>query len=1419
MALSAPMTPEGAQSASRASTPPSVRDGSSPVQLTPKSKIKALMASIDDNSSSDSDAEQAAQSNTSRGPILKDSTAPHRNSSDMSLQAEIGEETKQDESQAPMEEKDTSNDEDDEVVARPKGRLAARMQARHAENQTTRGEGEAYERIKKQLMEDSNKGEDSDVIMGETSQVNNGESLETATPEEPEEELETVRSQEPSPGLFVSPDPSPMKQKGSTPTMDDSDSDLPTNPQGNSRFLALVNKKRAERQAREAEASAKDKELEKHSKKAAKSRRQSVVPEEGSDTNSLDEERLTQQVRPTRKASKKALEEMNRETQRIARNMHLAHQATTRKKISKQSLFDRFNYRPVAPESATADTAAVVKDASSSAAASDVDGTKSTPPTSPAAHPEESPKRQTLTSDSAAFAATPASNSRTVNDQARSINPFNKGLKLDKGKGKAIESTTNETPRPAAKGTQAKRKQLSVRPPVRTSAPDADDSESDLEILPRPAAKESIWDRVPQKQEVQSRSMYSLRMLANLTSPGKQRTQKGASMSVSELQVHLQQQARRQAAKEREDRIGDLKARGIFIQTNEEREKNEFQIEDLLDKARKDAAKISKQEKKEREDNAGEKEEDSEGDADWAEAGNEADQSGSEGSAVDSEEDDEAGSVDDVGEEGDDNGEDEEDEVANIDANKISAVVDVEASEDGDEETEGRTEAAEKDEEEEEANFAEEPSKSLARRRGRVARIVSDDEEEYESVPSPVAQKTPKSALKTPRSAIKTPIPGLPMSDPPLGLTQIFAGTMGESQSNQNSPSTANDGVGQDQDSLEFLRRLPPTMPNFDSLMDADFSQDMVKNSQMERAESAELNDTQFESNNDRIHLDFSQSQIHDDSLRDSNPLLATQQSEFPDPTQDLGFVESSPLRDRFVEVPPSTIETVLLDSQTGPVKKKGRLRTRHDANVFSDEEDAGNSEEVDESDVEKASNVFDVMRKVNKQQPTENEDLFDKKQSKAREMVEELAEESEDEYAGLGGASDDGSADEADAQMLEEMMDDGAHDVDERQIAALYANKARQDDEKQVQKLFKDITSGMLRRKNGADYDLSDSDDGGEARRRMKRRDFAKMRKALLEDENVGKIANNPKKMAFLRAIEDHDEEDRDLELDFLDEIPQEDSQVAIVPNSQATSSNVLNSQDVAAGKPGNANLQPSLPLKRKHDSTENDENRPPPNMRERRNYIPRDKKPSTLSEVRESLSNLIDGPNAMGGSRAGYESSSSISEGEGENAESGETSSTHGNPRRGKQASNAAVIDRLLIKRNSSFSSGNSAVEHATRNQGRLAFHSAVPNGSTSSNEFRVPSLLRRATSSHVSAQLEAAAASVGTDSKADSLKRSTVGGGGATIKKGVGSSVNAFAKKRENDTGRAVVEREERRREGRIRKIGESRRGVFAGLTGGS
>jgi mediator of replication checkpoint protein 1 len=301
-------------------------------------------------------------------------------------------------------------------------------------------------------------------------------------------------------------------------------------------------------------------------------------------------------------------------------------------------------------------------------------------------------------------------------------------------------------------------------------------------------------------------------------------------------------------------------------------------------------------------------------------------------------------------------------------------------------------------------------------------------------------------------------------------------------------------------------------------------SQEIVRDSQHAPIADSQTGDVILDFTQQGVTMGFGQTQS------------ATQASEMPEPTQDMGFARASPLPNRFADAPPSTIDTVLVDEaesvkDTSPlVKPRGRLRRRKEVYAFSDDEagnqdsdneeeaeahDGAEGDEVVDADFEISADAFDVMKTAALQKKANKTAMeFNKKKSEAKTLVQEQAEESEDEYAGLGGASDDDSANEEDAHALDDMLDDNTqHDADESKLAAFYADRARAQDEKHVEKLMKDITHGNLRRKRGADYELSDSDDddGGAARRRMKRREFAKMRKALLEDEAVGKIGTSP--------------------------------------------------------------------------------------------------------------------------------------------------------------------------------------------------------------------------------------------------------------------------------------------------------------------
>lgn len=334
------------------------------------------------------------------------------------------------------------------------------------------------------------------------------------------------------------------------------------------------------------------------------------------------------------------------------------------------------------------------------------------------------------------------------------------------------------------------------------------------------------------------------------------------------------------------------------------------------------------------------------------------------------------------------------------------------------------------------------------------------------------------------------------------------------------------------------------------------------------------------------------------------------------------------------------------------------------------------------------------------------------------------------------------------------------------------YSDRARAEDEQQVEKLFKDITTGMLRRKRGADYDLSDSDDDGEARRRMKRRQFAKMQKALFSDERVKKMAENPGNQAFLRTIEDHGSDDEMDILEIAESPSQRDSSQSPGPESQNAAQQTI---------PDSQPQQPARQVLATAPAS-GDNNRAPARMRRTKDA----KKPSNIGEVRETLSNLLEEPDAslIPATEAGADS-------EDEDGAPRSDKENH-SPRR----TAAGVVDRISFKR------GNSNV--STTSGGRLAFASAA---SASGAAFKVPPLLRRATTN---SSIMSTAASTASSSSA-------VGGFGeeTKIKKAAGKRSGVVSRAVPGNEGHARIQESERRREEKKMKGAEKRLGVVGGL----
>ncbi|KAM7196532.1 MRC1-like domain containing protein [Naviculisporaceae sp. PSN 640] len=1408
---------------------------------------------------------------------------------------------------------------EDDAILRPKGRFAARMQQQaHVQDSSDESGSEEAERrtmsSSKRTTEthEENDQEDEDEVTTTTARPRklvSRRQQRSTTPESRSQE----RTGSESPGLFVSPTKVQSPAAAENEDHDSgSDDGLPTvaSMAKKARLLALEAKKRKAREEKEAEEARKREER----LAAQQSFNDDMDVDGDSGDNISDDEgghRLTQKTgaarRPApRKASKKALEEMNRETQRMTRSLQLAHEVKVKKKISKSTLFERFNFKVPGME-ATASKAAAEAPASSSRPASPVSHhqtdaeDKDTPPSSP---PAPSKDAEAGKEAAAAISEVPQDDGLLSEDENGDLPTLEAALAssaakpaLDKGKGKEIavpQTKRNFRVKLPANITQVNTVDLTM---------DDDDDDDDLAILPKNKSKlDAIFDRVPVSQAKESRPMQILRRLAHIDDPERKGaapiTKKGCPkqtnqpppMTVGELEMSLLRKARMQAKLERDRHLEMLRSKGIHVQTAEEREAELQEVEDIVSRARKEAEELMKREreaaKAERKARKDAGEVDALGWDDSDESGDE-DYQNPDGGEKEGEEDEEEAELElelsgsEEEEEDEDVDMDEEEEEAAKQADPAGALFDDaagSAEESADEQAEDGFDDEDSDEE---PSTAKQPRRRAGKQRPVFLSDSEDDEEgkEKETPRKPAVEATPRpkaNYAKSPsglitndspnvptsvlRSATKTFIPGLPVAGPAgLGLTQIFAGTMDDSQFDSGSVlGSPSQPMPTFQPSSAFTKMLnsgksataaksQTQKDAFEDVESSDFPDSNFSQTAQEVGEDMILDsqpdDTRKETQDPEtqgVQLRFSQSQMAGhgfDTFLEENQSF-TQVSELIEPTQDGGFHNFSPLKRRFIEQPPdSTIDTVKLDGQSQEpqsesplVRRTGKLRRKADLiaarsrspsrapdNADEDMEDGSEAEveaEAEETDEfgfgttsKGATTAFEVMKEAAiKEKKAKARAEFDKKKSKAREMVDAEAEESEDEYAGLGGVDGEDSDDDGD---LEEIIDDQTKttESDERKLAALHADQERAADEKQVDKLFRDITTGMLRRKRGhGDWDdLSDDDDGGEARRRMKRQQFAKMQRALFADERISKVAENPRNQAFLRTIEDHGSDD---DMDFLFAPPP--------PGPTTAGVDSQDSEESSSQKEGGTVIPDSQP----QAGTA---------IAERRIANPRrttlaagKKKPSNIGDIRESLSSLLEDPTRSSSvipatildsdeemdddddleveAPATTARDSSSSGGSAANSDK-----ENRNPRRGR----VAIVDRISLKRKAS--------SNVSASGDRLAFATASSSMSMSGS-FKVPTLLRKATANSLMSSGTGTTTNAASSGKDAGNGSGSVFGEDAKIKKTTTTSkrsgINYFA--RENER-RAALAENERRREARKWKGAEGRGKIVGSLFG--
>lgn len=1007
--MSFPRTPVRTQAGSDASMFPSYSPyGASPKELTPRSKVKALLATIDDEAFSEHCLGGHRHDCIATSPDLTYQLSRTGNAMTRGPSTKLFK---------------SEEDDSDGIPAVPRGRLIARrsssrdIQMRLGSSGGDSPDGKLHKRSKKH---DAPKS---------------GDSFSNFIPNEPASREEPylrspIQSRPPLSALTASLSParpsdnsetglanSSMKRKSTAvatlsekPTEDDPDSDLPAEPHISTKLQHLVERKREIIRSKErAEAQRK------RTKKPSDSLPVLAEAFASDSADETDTKTLTQHSRPTRKASKKVIEEMSRETQRISRNMQLAHQAKTTKKITKESFFTRFSFRTSSPHLPCSTQGFSSSTIASSTPVSDIERThRETPPTSPEGQtgaPRESPELPGLAN---------GQDRVLTSEDVEDILPtgfciVDQPLTTPLNENNHAREALNPNPQVCIQSSPHLPSRAHLLENARRFATPGFESDSELEIIPLKKPKRSkvnVFDRLPAHSINEDRPLQNLRALAHMRSPGKQNRGSKSCMTMSDLQASLQIRARRQAAEQRADKIRELKDRGIIIQTAEERERDQVQLEDLVEKARMEAAEISRKEKvaarKQKLANGDLCNSDSSSDEDEDYQGNDADESDFDLSGSDEAPDEEEKSID-------------AEAVSDfaIQTN-VPLLIDAEACESSAAEEE--REEPKKNELESRSGDGEEHEDDLAilpRSKRRTTRVICEDDEE-----SMVDEFEPPPSLGLGSETSEIPlIPGVPSNGLSMGMTQAFAATMADSYVNTQTHEKVNSD--EFQDSLAFLGPTPESGFQVENLEE---SQQIIPDSQTNNTPRDVYNID--ESLPPEIEIHFSQ-----------DIFMATQDSEIPDPTQDAGFSKASPIRNRFVSVPPSTADTVILTGVTrnsSTMKKKGRLRRR----LGVSDNPSGMNGEISLSngmaDTNASINVFDVVKEAARNSAT-LADAFDKNKSEAKGMVDDQALESEDEYAGIGGVSDDGNGEEENEED-KKMLDEGEVEVDERKIAAYYA-------------------------------------------------------------------------------------------------------------------------------------------------------------------------------------------------------------------------------------------------------------------------------------------------------------------------------------------------------------------------------------------
>ncbi|KAK6462606.1 MRC1-like domain-containing protein [Scheffersomyces coipomensis] len=225
---------------------------------------------------------------------------------------------------------------------------------------------------------------------------------------------------------------------------------------------------------------------------------------------------------------------------------------------------------------------------------------------------------------------------------------------------------------------------------------------------------------------------------------------------------------------------------------------------------------------------------------------------------------------------------------------------------------------------------------------------------------------------------------------------------------------------------------------------------------------------------------------------------------------------------------------------------KTGRKLIRKNTSILNDINEEEAEEEEDEVNEEEEKEAMELKikmyeEKIRKQELKQRKKRKEFERRGLKDMVEGEAEESEDEWKGLGGM--DGELSDQANSDDERMIDNDFNiDLKDDEIRKKFMEDYQIKDQKELEKLLDDIKNHRLTKKvagNGLDLELSDEEDQLLAAYRKQR--LQEQRERLAESKKMHAFVKSEKAKAFfmeeeptiIRLHDDEEEEDDEEEIE----------------------------------------------------------------------------------------------------------------------------------------------------------------------------------------------------------------------------------------------------------------------------------------------